>query len=206
MSEIPIRKRESHLGLVIPTLPALIFVVALLLTATFLSLVMSFMVSFRLGDMMARPNPFNNYELVWPGQTLAQVAEYARRTPKGYLDCHATAPLINSYPGVLRLLISPTDMYYGPNQPMTCMGTIEKGIFRSVSVTIQDDQVQELNLFSDYLQQDVLAVYWGVPDAITKGLNGESVYLHWDRGTYTATARLIQPYIVVSLMTIRLKP
>src|SRR5689334_8695396 len=128
MSEIPIRKREAHQGLVISTLPALFFVVALLLTSTLLSLVMSFVVSFRLGDMMARPNPFNSYELVWPGQMLAEVAEYAGRTPKGYLDCHATTPVLNEYPGVLRLFIPPTDMFNGPQQPMTCMGTIEKGI------------------------------------------------------------------------------
>ena len=88
---------------------------------------------------------------------------------------------------------------------MTCMDELENGPFRSVSITIKNDRIQELNLFSDFLQQDVLSVYWGVPDSITKGGSGQSLYLHWDRDTYTATAMLNSPYFVVSLVTIRVK-
>jgi hypothetical protein len=202
MSEMPMSKRESQQGLVIPTLPALVFVLALLLTSILLSLVMSLVVSFRLGDVMARPNPFNTYELVWPGQTLADVAEYAQRTPEGHITCYSNTPVVNEYPGLVLLVMPQTDMFYMPAQPMTCMDKLEKGTFRSITITIKDNRIRALNLFSDYLQQDVLSLYWGVPDAMTKGYNGESLYLHWDRSTYQATATLTKPYLVVSLVTL----
>src|SRR6187549_2383113 len=108
MSEMPISKREARRALVIPTLPILIFVMALLLLSILVSLVLSLVVSFRLGDMMARPNPFNNYELVWPGRTLDDVAEYAARSPKGHINCYATTPTANEYPGVLLLVFQST--------------------------------------------------------------------------------------------------
>ncbi len=206
MSGIPINNLEPSSRLRFSaTLPAFVSVLALLLTVGLLVLIVSLIVSFRLGDMMARPNPFNNYELVWPGQTLADVAEYAHRTAKGHIACSSNTPIVNEYPGSLLLVIPDTDMFYGPPQPMICTDNSEKGTFRSISITIKNDQIQELNLFSDYLQQDVLSLYWGVPDAITKGLNGESLYLHWDRSSYEATAMLTKPYLVVSLVTLRAK-
>jgi hypothetical protein len=192
-------------ALVIFVLPTLHLLLALLLTAITLTAIMSLLVSFRLGDMMARPNPFDNYALVWPGQSLADVAEYAHRTPEGHIACQSRTPILNEYPGLLLLAIPNTDIFYGPPQPVTCMDAIEKGTFRSVSITLKNGRIQELNLFSDFLQQEVLFLYWGAPDAITKGQNDQSLYLNWDRSTYTATAMLTKPYLVVSLVTLRAK-
>ena len=190
-------------ALVIFVLPTLHLLLALLLTAITLTAIMSLLVSFRLGDMLARPNPFASYEIIWPGQTLADVAEYARRTPEGHVACQSKTPILNEYPGLLHLAIPNTDIYFGPPQPVTCMDTIETGAFRSISITLKNGRIQELNLFSDFLQQDALFLYWGAPDAIIKGQNGQSLYLQWDRSTYTATAMLTKPYLVVSLVTLR---
>ncbi|MEO8606257.1 MAG: hypothetical protein ABI690_00120 [Chloroflexota bacterium] len=206
MTEIPIYNLEpARREKFIPKWTAFVGALALLTTVGLLVLTLVFMVSFKLGDMMARTNPFNNYELVWPGQTLADVAEYARQTSKGHVTCYSNTLEINPYPGSLLMMIPNSESRYTSENSMTCMDALEKSTFRSVSITIQNNRVQELNLFSDFLQQDVLSLYWGAPDAISKSQNGQAVYLHWDRSAYTASAMLNKPYLVVNLVTLTAK-
>src|SRR6185503_16009979 len=107
-----------------------------------LSLLLSLVISFRLGDMIARPNPFNNYEIIWPGGTLDDVAEYAHRTPKGHIACYSNTPMVNTYADVLWLDVSTTEIHYEPAQFITCTDDFEQGTFRSIKITIADDQIR----------------------------------------------------------------
>lgn len=202
MSEIPILDREpSRRALVIPALPTLLLVLALLLTFGLLIAMITVLISFRLGDMMARPNPFTAYEAIWPGQPITDMAEYSIRMPKGYFRCYTESFGIE-YPSQ-RITVT-----YGTNQPpqnMTCDNSADNDVFRYMGIRINDSRIQELDLFSDVLHEDTLFLYWGAPDAITEGQIGKTVYLYWDRSTYEATATITKPYSVVNLVTIKAK-
>jgi hypothetical protein len=62
-----------------------------------------------------------------------------------------------------------------------------------------------LSLFSDNLHQDSLFLYWGAPDAITRIRGFDRLYLHWDRGTYEATAAVVDENYMVSFVTLTKK-
>jgi hypothetical protein len=190
----------SRRVLVFPVPSTVLFVLALLLTFGLVMLMLTFLISFRLGDLMARPNPFTAYESIWPGQSIANMSQYAVRAPKAYFRCY-TESSGAQFPG------ERVNIPYGDNQPpqnMTCENNADD-VFRYMGIRIKDNRIQELDLFSDVLQEDTLFLYWGAPDAITEGQIGKTVYLHWNRSSYEATATITKPYSVVNLVTITAK-
>lgn len=202
MTEIPLlRTKPAHRARrawVISAPSPLILVLALLFTFGLLMLMISLGISFRLGDMMARPNPFTAYDAIWPGQTITDMAEYAVRAPEGYERCYIES-FGREYPS------QRTTVTYGANEPpptMTCENNGANGLFRNIGLLFRGNRIQELDLFSDVLAEDILFLYWGAPDAITEGEIGKTIYLHWDRSTYKATATVTKPYSVVNLVTV----
>ncbi|MEO8606256.1 MAG: hypothetical protein ABI690_00115 [Chloroflexota bacterium] len=199
MSEIPLLNRESARRVLdIPVAPSVLMVLALMLTFGLVIVMLSLLVSFRLGETMARPNPFSAYESLWPGQSIADMVEFGVHMPKSYTRCY-TESYSAQYPG------EKVTVTYGATQPpenMTCANSVDNDLFRFMGIRIKENQIQEIDLFSDVLQEDTLYLYWGAPDSITEGQVGRTVYLHWDRTTYTATATLIKPYSVVNLVTL----
>src|SRR5689334_1407893 len=111
MSEIRMSKRDSAQALVIITIPALMCVLALMLTSALLTLMFSLVISSRLGDMMARPNPLSGYEIIWPGGTLDDVVEYVRQRPKGQIVCYSNAPLAYAHSGLPLAIFSSVEMF-----------------------------------------------------------------------------------------------
>jgi hypothetical protein len=91
----------------------------------------------------------------------------------------------------------------GPN--INCMNAPNDGVFRWMTVAIDDSQVQELKLFSEVLQQDSLFLYFGAPDAIGKSGSDSRLDLYWDRGTYSVTASVQVHDLVVKLVTLAAK-
>ncbi len=77
--------------------------------------------------------------------------------------------------------------------------------FRTMRVTVVDNRVQELVLFSDILQQDSLMLYWGIPDSITGSNNDRWMFLNWNRDTYSAVAMVTQSNSMVQLLTLTSK-
>ncbi len=92
--------------------------------------------------------------------------------------------------------------YEALGQKINCMDSRTDGVFRWMTVAIGDDQVQKLELFSDFLQRDTLLLYWGAPDAIAK--SGDDLYmdLYWERGTYSAKASVLEHDSMVKVVTL----
>lgn len=202
MSEVPLSQSGSSRRALLTLAPTMLFMVLmLLLTFALLTIIMSIFVSFRLGDMMARPNPFTRYAAVWPGQTVESMAQYLSASPEDQLRCYDEA-LGTQQPGQ-RIQI--TDESSQPPENMTCINTDPDPAFYALGVRIKDNQVRELDLYSQALQEDTLVLYWGVPDSITKSRYGQSLLLKWDRRDYRVTAVLVKPYTIVSVVIITAK-
>src|SRR5262245_791515 len=111
MTEIPMIHREpSRRALVIPLPSALHLLLAVLLSLSLMVVMVSVLISFRLGDMMARPNPFTAYESLWPGQPIADMVAFRRRAPSGFVQSY-TESSGATYPGQV------TSVTYETNPP-----------------------------------------------------------------------------------------
>jgi hypothetical protein len=186
--------------LIIPTLPALAAFLSTLLFLSVVVLVLAMLEGMQVGHNLLHPNPFIPYEALWPGQSIGSVADYARRTHKGNIPCYTDSAFDTVLSGLV--VYSNYNYYVSGNHVVTCIGDRREDVFRQMLVTLANEKVRELFLFSDTLRQDTLTLYWGVPDAITRGSNGQSIFLHWNQETYTATATINEPDAMVSLVTL----
>ena len=189
--------------LLINTLPGILALLAVLLTVSFLVLTLSTLTGLQLGNALVHPNPFAAYEAVWPGQSAASVAAFALGSRQGYMPCVAGASPRKPYAS-LEVRIAP-GAYETLGDKGDCIHAPNNGIFRWMTVAIEDDQVQELQLFSDVLQQDTLLLYWGAPDAIAKAGNDSLLNLYWERSTYSAVASVLERDSVVRAVTLTAK-
>jgi hypothetical protein len=96
--------------------------------------------------------------------------------------------------------------YDALGQQLNCFDYPTDGIFRWITFRLNNDQVQELQLFSDVLQQDTLFLYWGAPDAIHQSGDERRLNLHWERDTYSVMASVIKSSWIAQLVTITAKP
>ena len=88
---------------------------------------------------------------------------------------------------------------------MTCADYPKGNIFRTVSVTIENNRIRQLEFYSDVLPEDSLLLYWGMPDSITQSGNPQIVNLYWERSTYSALASVMKSGSVVKLITLTAK-
>jgi len=194
------RTSTSHRGLVIRTLPALVAFLAILLTMTFLVLMASLLEGIQLRNTLIGANPFTAYEVLWPGQPLNSVTAYAQGKRKGFVSCFSGQPLFN------QTSPAPSTGATGSCSPPTGNGFyLDSGddpIFQTVAVTIIDDRVSELMLFSNSLQEDAVSLYWGAPDTIALSGDNQSFELYWERSSYSANALVNKADSVVKLITI----
>lgn len=177
--------RVSSMTLVIRTLPTLVGFVALLFTFGFLVLMLSVLTGFQAGNMLLHPNPFATYEALWPGQPITSIIGYFRQNPEGHLHCIFDESPSESYFILDALSIAAAVTAY-EHRPIYCQQFPNSGVFRAITVNVETDRVQALQLISTVLQPDALYLYWGAPDAITR--SNHSLYLRWDRSTYSAVA------------------
>jgi hypothetical protein len=198
-------RRPSDGLWVIHTLPMVMLVIAVLLVSILMALMLSILTGLHLGNMMVRPHPFAAYEFLWPGQPVTSVAEFARRTPQGAIQCYARTSSLEDNPGLVLHIVYGNDYGgQGLGQQVVCTDSqAADSLFRSMNVTLSGDQVQELILFSDVLQQDTLLLYWGAPDSIIDGK--AAWYLQWNRSTYTATAMMAKSESAITLLTLTAK-
>ena len=197
---VPDHTKLSSQVIVIHTLPLLIVFFALLLTMSFIVLILSVAAGFGLGNVLLRSNPVAAYEAVWPGQSVAAVAAYAQHLPQGYLSCVSGASPAQPISG-LDVRVAPGA--YGAMGPeIACTKSLDDGVFRWMTVIIRGEQVQALKLISDGLQQDSLLLYWGAPDALTKSGDQSQINLYWQRDTYSAMASIVEPDLEVQSLAL----
>jgi hypothetical protein len=85
------------------------------------------------------------------------------------------------------------------------MSDSQQDFFRSMRVTLVDNRVQELILFSDVLQQDTVLYYWGIPDSIKGSPMDKWMYLYWNRDGYSVVAMVTQSNARVGLLRLTAK-
>ena len=192
-------EQVSSKTLVIHTLPALVGFVAILFTFGFVVLMLSVLTGFQAGNMLLHPNPFASYEALWPGQPITSIAGYFSQAPEGHLHCMLVETGSESYFRLDAISIVGAVTAY-QHRTIFCQQFPDNGVFRAITVNIETDRVQALQLISSVLQQDALYLYWGAPDAITRG--NQSLYLRWDRSTYSAVARVNEVNSVVQRVTV----
>ena len=127
-----------------------------------MTLTLSLLVGVGVGNSFLYPNLFADYEALWPGQSITSVMGYAQHTPEGYMTCISSRKLPSeAYPG-----LAITTIYAGLDRSDTslvCQSSPQHSLFRQITVIIDQDQVQEVALFSDVLQQNTLCLYWAHP-------------------------------------------
>ena len=176
------------LTLVIHTVPFFMAFVAVLLTVSFVILIASIVSGLGIRTMLLHPNPFAAYESVWPNQSIASVAAYAQHIPQGSMACVSGASPRQPYSS-LDVRVAP-GAYSSLGSNIRCMNTPRDGVFGWMTIAIDDNRVQELQLFSDGFRQDALLLYWGAPDAITRSGDDSSLHLYWEHSTYSAVASI----------------
>jgi hypothetical protein len=197
-----INERTSNRAPVIHLFPVLVGFLSLLLLLTFIVLILSDLVGFRLGNTELHSNPFTAYEGIWPGQSIESVAAYARQTPEESMTCFSSSAPDPNYPGlVVHIEHAEMDEL---DRSIVCTQVPGDSVFRIVNVTIEDKHVQELQLGSNGLQEDSLLLYWGEPDAIIRIGNSQDFWLRWVHDMYWATAKVepAQPGAIVRILTI----
>jgi hypothetical protein len=172
---------------------------AAILLLGILTLIAASLMGLHLGIRLLRPNLFANYEAIWPGQPVSSVAAFAVQRPRGYISCLAGSSPGYKYAG-LDLHIEPG--IQDAHDEMICASHSTDGIFHWIAITVNDGRVQELQLYSDTLQQDTLFLYWGAPDAISQSGDGEVLILHWDRSAYSVMASVTKYSWVATLVTL----
>ena len=173
-------------GIIIYTLPAFVTFIAVVLTLSFIILIVSVFAGLHLENSLLHSNPLAAYEGVWPGQSTASVAAYAQRTPQGYISCVSDTPGQQFRGMEVRIVPGPPPS----SSKIRCMkvNAPDDGKFRWMMVTIDENRVQELQLSSDSFPQDVLLLYWGPPDSISRSGTDSLLNLYWDHSTYSAMA------------------
>ena len=154
------------------TLRLTVVFIAVLLTFSFMLLILSTLAGLQLGNTLRRPNPFVNYEALWPGQPITSLATYGRQNRNSYLPCIAGTSPLEAYRG-LGIRVSP-GAYDSLGQVIQCVDYPNDGVFHSISVTIVADQIQQVEFHSDVLREDMLLLYWGMPDSITSAFSREA--------------------------------
>ncbi len=192
--------RTPKRALVIHALPTFIIFLALMMVTIFLTAILSLLAMIRLENSLIHPNPLVAYEAFWPGQSITSIVNDTYQIISSTLRCYSPMLGDSGYPAGIKLddyikLISPYDK-------LSCLGNTPDDIFHSIRVDIQDERVQQLDLFSDILQEDTLLLYWGAPDAIQRGTDGRYIYLRWNCSTYIATASIPANGSVVSFLSL----
>ena len=188
---------------IIYTFPVLMVFASALLLFSFSLMILAIFGGLSIGNMALRPSPFAAYEGIWPGQSSASVAAYGMRIPQGYMPCISGASPLKSYSG-LEVRVAP-GAYNALGTIVNCMSSPKDGVFHWMTMTIIDNRVKELNLFSDVLKQDTLLLYWGAPDAISKSDNDSQLNLYWERRTYSVIASILELDSVVKRVKLTAK-
>lgn len=189
----------------IHTLPRVVLVAAFGLTFGFVTFILSTMAGMQLGNTLLRPSPFIPYEAIWPGQALESLETYVRRLPEGQITCTSgTSPspsMPYASPVVYRI---PGDAIL--SSELVCSYEPASGLFRWVTIRMRNAQIAQLELISDVLPEDVLLLYWGMPDAILRMGSNQRLNLFWERGSYSAMATVMEATSVVRIVTLTANP
>lgn len=186
------------------TLPKAVLVAAVGLTIGFVMFMLSTIAGLQLGNTLLRPSPFIPYEAIWPGQTLESLEAYARGLPERQIACMAGgSPSLGSpYSGVTVYHIPENMPNTSLNAELVCSYQPASGLFRWVTVRIINSRISQLELLSDVLPEDVLQLYWGMPDAISRMGRDQRLNLYWERSGYSAMATVMETSSVVRIVTL----
>jgi hypothetical protein len=156
------------------TFPTIVVRLSILFTFSFITLILSILAGLRLGNSLLHPSPFSAYEAVWPGQSIASLSEYAQQTIPDRLPCLTDVSPRREYPG-LEVRVA-AGAYNVLGQAIKCTAYPKDGMFRVISLTIESDRIRQLEFYSEVLSEDVLLLYWGMPDSITPSGNPQIVW------------------------------
>jgi hypothetical protein len=186
------------------TLPGIVVRLSVLLTLSFVVLILSTLAGLQLGNTLLHPSPFAAFEAIWPGQSVTSLSAYAGRNARDSLPCIAASAPQSQYIG-LDVQVAPVAYNGSAQAVMTCADYPKDDIFRTVSVTIENNRIRQLEFYSDVLPEDSLLLYWGMPDSITQSGNPQIVNLYWERSTYSVLASVMKSGSVVKLITVTAK-
>jgi hypothetical protein len=146
--------REAKKPVRINTFVGTMVLLSVLLTFSFVVLILSTLAGLRLGNTLLHPSPFGAFEAVWTGQSIASLSEYAQQTIPGHLACLTGASPHQEYLG-LAVRVAP-GAYNALGQVIKCAAYPKDGMFRVISLTIENDSIQQLEFYSEVLSEDVL--------------------------------------------------
>ncbi len=176
-----------------------------LFTLLFVLFMLSIISGYQLGNTLLRPSPFIPYEAIWPGLELDSLVAYARRTPEGFINCSSGVSATTSQPyPVTTTYVIPRDSA-ALNGRLVCFFQPASGAFRWVTVHVEDEQIQQVELLSDVLPEDALLLYWGMPDAISRMGSDQRLNLFWERNSYSAMATVVETTSTVRIVTLTAK-
>lgn len=186
------------------TLPKAVLVAAVGLTIGFAMFMLSTIAGLQLGNTLLRPSPFIPYEAIWPGQTLESLEAYATGLPEGQIACMAGSAHSpgTPYTGETVYHIPENTPSTLSNTELVCSYQPASGLFRWVTVRIKNSRIAQLELLSDVLPEDVLLLYWGMPDAISRMGREQRLNLYWERGSYSAMATVMEVSSMVRIVTL----
>ncbi len=196
-----VKSSASPGALVIHSLPAFTLWVGALTVLSLFVLMLSILAGFQHGSALLHPNPAANYMLLWPGQPVSSVAAYVRQNPKNRTVCYSGVQNQQETTG-LPLRAAQWAASDPADRSILCEITPSDGIFRLMTVNIDQGAVQTLTLRSDVLQLDALFLYWGVPDVITHAGGEQVLSMEWNRSTYRASASVNGSTSAVRLVTL----
>jgi len=183
------------------TLPKAVVVAAVGLTFGFVTFMLATVAGLQLGNTLLRPSPFIPYEAIWPGQSLESLETYVRRMAERQITCTSgEAPSPGAPYSSAAVYRIPGDAI--PSSELVCSYSPASGLFRWVTVRMENARIEQLELISDVLPEDVLLLYWGMPDSISRMGSDQRLNLFWERGSYQAMATVMEATSLVRIVTL----
>jgi hypothetical protein len=183
--------------------PALVLSLSLMLMASFMILILISIVGHS-ASAVARPDPFVPFRAVWPGQSLVSIANYVQPSPNEPMTCWVADQSLgaNSRGIAIQVLYASFDP---EDTSFVCTYSLQEGLVSKMSLVIDDERVQKLQLYPEALRADSLLLYWGTPDSVTRVGDGQILYIMWVRDGVRAVAVVddIRPGAVVRRMTLK---
>jgi hypothetical protein len=186
--------------LMISGLPALIIGCSALLTMSLLALLLSMVAGTQRAYSQFGENPLDSYRRIWPGQQLNTSRAKTYEVLKTRFTCAAD------------LLDTGNEDYVdtgnsGPApsaDPLACSFLLQDPHVHWASVSVHYNRIQELQFHTHNLDLDTLYLYWGAPDAITRGSDSGQFQLDWTYETYVVQA-WVNTSQAVSIVTLTAK-
>ena len=139
--------------------PVIVVLLSILLTVSFIVLILSSLIGLQLGNSLLHPVPVCPYEAAV--QSIESLAAYARQTTQGHLLCLTDASPHRTNTASDGPVAVPLQQHTQSSHKMR--GLSEGRDFGVIGLTIRDDRIQQLEFYPDVLPEDVLLFYWGMP-------------------------------------------